>query len=286
MGLVYDIKYRTIEDKDKSKLTIWDSSKIMAKFEVRRGLSGTWSKVTLVFAGFILFGFLSVMNLIIFLPADEFWDGVQSNVSFLVTPMDGPGGLILIHVAVVASGIIASDLKDRAIDLYLTKMNFKAYYISKIIAAMSLTVISMPLAGLIYLIVAFYKRWPSINEYGMAFELLAKTILAVFLITLFFSVLILVFSSLTSNSINAGIMFFVFLLVARVIFVTVLYKATDINIFYTMSPLNSIDIIRRMILAPGNKSDKFGTFAVIFYVIYMISGLVFVYWRLRKETRG
>lgn len=284
-GKVYDAKYRVIDEKSITKLSFFKSSMIMTKFEIRRGLSGSWSKVALVLAGFILFGFLATINLLLSLPETKFWDGVTANLFFMLKIVDGPGAIIIIHVAIVGGGLIATDIKNRAVDLYFTKITLKEYFVSKISAAFGLTIIGMPIASVIYFIVVFYKRWPPVDEYGIALEVFGKLLLFVTIEVLFIAIFILFFSAYSNSAVNAGIIFFVYVLVSRVIFQSILYRATDLDIFYTLAPLNALDIIGRAILAPDNKSEQFLELSIFSVILYTVISLVAVYRKIWKVSK-
>ena len=284
-GKVYDAKYRVIDDKSIKKLSFLESRMIMTKFEIKRGMSGSWSKVALVLAGFILFGFLATINIILSLPEAEFWDGVTANLFFMLKIVDGPGAIIIIHVAIVGGGLIATDIKHRAVDLYFTKITLKEYFVSKISASFGLTIIGMPIASIIYFIVVFYKRWPPVDEYGIAMDVFGKLLLFVIIEALFIAIFILFFSAYSNSAVNAGIIFFVYVLVSRVIFQSILYRATDFDIFYTLAPLNSLDIIGRAILAPDNKSEQFLELSIFSVILYTVISLVAVYYKIWKESK-
>lgn len=313
---VYDARYRKIEENSVKPPSTKDAALTMSVFEIRRGLSGTWPKVPLVLAGFIVFGFL--VSLTSFLGADPkvFWLGqsqasdittqqqqpnqgppisVLANISFMLVPIDGPGAIILIHIAVISAGLIAGDLKDRAIDLYYSKISLNAYFISKLVASIVLTFIGMPLFTLIYFIIALYKRWPDINlmdwlqgnfgEYELAFEVFWKMMAFMALELIFLSVIILVFSAFTTNSVNSGIMFIVFTFVTRVFFEVILYQATNIDLFYVLSPLTALNILRLQLFGPNELTGQFLNAAIFSYMLYVIGGLALIYFKLRREQQ-
>lgn len=299
---VYEARYRKISE-DSVRVNPVDASWSMALFEIRRGLSGTWPKVVLVFGGFILFGFLVSLGSILLNPQEEFWlgeydlpEGVEQrppnmidNISLLLTPIRGPGAIMIIQIAVISAGLISGDLRDRAIDLYFSKIRMQEYLASKIIASMALTFIGMPLFAVIYVVIAMYKRWPftadSIDEIPLIGEVFWKTFLLVAVTVLFLSVLILVFSAYTTNPVNSGVLFLVFSLVSQVIFEGILFTATDIDLFYALSPLNALDTVRREIMRPDAISEQFFELSVVSMIGYFILSLALVYFKLRREQR-
>ncbi|MHA2504345.1 MAG: hypothetical protein ACXAE3_15935 [Candidatus Kariarchaeaceae archaeon] len=290
---VYEARYRKIE-KEVVPPSALDAARTMSSFEIKRGLRGTWPKVPLVLAGFIVFGFVVQMNQFLGLDAETFWLGseeisftIKESISLMLTPVDGPGAIMIIHIAVISAGLISGDLRDRAIDLYFSKIKLRTYFFSKLWASFILTFIGLPLFSLIYYIIAFYKRVTIIEDYGLEFSVMAevfwKMSVTIVLVTFFLSTLVLVFSAYTSNPVNAGVMFLVFTLVSRVIFEAILYEATQIDFFYALSPMSSLDVIRRYILSPDEISDQFAELSVLTYLLYMGISLFLIYIKLRRE---
>lgn len=293
---VYDARYRIMEETPKPPKPT-NAALTMSNFEIRRGLRGTWPKVPLILAGFIVFGFLVQMDDFISTSSGKlFWfgedtdeqgvptnPGILGSIGFMLRPIDGPGAIIIIHVAVVAAGLIAGDLQDRAIDLYFSKINLLSYFLSKIIAAAALTLIGMPLFTIIYFVIAIYKRWPEVAEFEYIFEVFYKLMAVVTLEVLFFGMLILVFSAYTTNPVNSGVLFVVFTLVSRVIFEAILYNATNVEAFFVASPLTALDVIRRAIIAPDEISDQFLEQSIVSYIIYTVGSGILVYYKLWRE---
>ncbi|MHA2253137.1 MAG: hypothetical protein ACXAD7_22435 [Candidatus Kariarchaeaceae archaeon] len=296
---VYEARYRKIESEERKTQSSLVAAVTMSKFEVRRSLTGVWPKVPLIIGGFILFGFFILMDdTFLAKPAEGFWRSneplefsVQGNASALLAPIDGPGSLIIIQIAVVSSGLIAGDLRDRAIELYFSKIRLREYFISKFSASFVLTFIGMPLFTIIYYIIAFYKRWPGLVEYSLAGEVLLRIVAFMIIEIILLSSMILAFSALTRNPVNGGILFIVFILGSRVFFETILYRATNLDIFYTLSPTNSLNIIRRNITGPEEilfdvtLSDNLLYLSILSYLIYLILSLLITYYVLYRETR-
>ena len=152
---------------------------------------------------------------------------------------------------------------------------------------MVLTFVGMPLFTFIFFVISFYKRFGLIDNYGSEFkamgEVFLRMSLAIIVLVLFLSVLILVFSAFTSNPVNAGVGFLVFTLVTRVFFEGILYSATNIDLFYTLSPLTALDVINRAILVPDDISKQFLNNSILSYFIYLFLGLGLVWFKLKKE---
>ncbi len=210
--------------------------------------------------------------------------GIRISLSSMLMPMDGPGAIIILHIAVVSAGLISGDLKDRAIELYFSKISILSYFLSKLIASFFLTLIGLPLFAIFYYLIAIYKRLTLIEdlttELSSIFEISWKLLLTVFVVVLFLSILILVFSAFTSNAVNAGVSFVVFTLVSRVFFEAILFDATNIDLFYALSPINAIDVIRRAILEPDDVSDQFLSLSIITTFMYTILSVTLILLKL------
>ena len=293
---VYDIRYRSLNT-PLSPPNSLNAAYTMSIFEIKRGLRGTWPKVPLILAGFIVFGFLIQMNSFLSEDAVTFWIGnieengppigIRISLSSMLMTMDGPGAIIILHIAVVSAGLISGDLKDRAIELYFSKISILSYFLSKLIASFFLTLIGLPLFAIFYYLIAIYKRLALIEdlttELSSIFEISWKLLLTVFVVVLFLSILILVFSAFTSNAVNAGVSFVVFTLVSRVFFEAILFDATNIDLFYALSPINAIDVIRRAILEPDDVSDQFLSLSIITTFMYTILSVTLILLKLYRE---
>ena len=121
------------------------------------------------------------------------------------------------------------------------------------------------------------------TELSSIFEISWKLLLTVFVVVLFLSILILVFSAFTSNAVNAGVSFVVFTLVSRVFFEAILFDATNIDLFYALSPINAIDVIRRAILEPDDVSDQFLSLSIITTFMYTILSVTLILFKLYRE---
>lgn len=280
---IYESQYRKLDKKPKHPPFFWKASRIMSSFEIRRGLFGNWAKVPIILAGFIIFGFMVFLDQIVGANKVNFWNSVQSNISRLLAPIDGPGGLISLQVAIVSGGLIASDLKDRAIDLYFSKIRLREYFAAKFWASCALAFIGLPLFTLIYFVVAFYKRWPALAEYSTAFAVLEKTIFFIVIEVSFFAMLVLLFSAYSSSSVNSGLSFFIFLLVTRVLFETILYRATNLEILFALSPLTALNEISKDIFLTNPHLQVNIVWDIVSYLFYFIISFVLILLKLKKE---
>lgn len=244
---VYESKYRPLK-KARSKESLKNDIWVMTVFEIRRSLSGRWSKVPLIFAGFFLFIALTSLGQLLLLPEKEFLQSLEFFSAFFLTPAEGPGSLIWLHVAIINSGLIATDLGDNTFTLYMTKMRLKTYFLSKVIASMILTIIGLPLVSIAYFIVAIYKRglpifpfnWDLMIDYLV---ILGKLVVFAIFVVFLYSSLILLFSAYTKRSINAGVIFIVFLIASVVIADGILYETTQVEMFRLFSPLTAMYIV-------------------------------------------
>ena len=75
----------------------------------------------------------------------------------------------------------------------------------------------------------------------------------------------------------------VFTLVSRVFFEAILFDATNIDLFYALSPINAIDVIRRAILEPDDVSDQFLSLSIITTFMYTILSVTLILFKLYRE---
>lgn len=245
---VYESRYRPLTKRTRDPPKFWEAVRVMVMFEIRKGLEGRWAKVPLIFAGFFLFFSLTSLTGMLTLPEKDFVNNVEFFSSFFLTPREGPGSLIWLHVAIINSGLIASDLSDNTFTLYMTKMRLRVYFLSKFIASVILTLIGLPLVGLSYFFIAIYKRglpifpfnWDLMGQYAI---ILGKLLLFIAFEVIFYASVILLFSAYTKKAINAGVLFIVYLIASSVIFEGILVDATQVEWFKLLSPLSAMLIV-------------------------------------------
>lgn len=244
---VYESRYRPLKQKGREE-SLKNNILVMTVFEVRRSLSGRWSKVPLIFAGFFLFIALTSLGPALLLPEDRFLDNLEFFSAFFLSPAEGPGSLIWLHVAIINSGLIASDLGDNTFTLYMTKMKLRTYFLAKTFASFILTILGLPLVSIIYFFVSIYKRglpifpfnWNLLWAYTI---ILGKLILFTIFVVFLYSSIILLFSAYTKRSVNAGVIFIVFLIASVVIVDGILYDTTQVEWFRLLSPLIAMFIV-------------------------------------------
>ncbi len=244
---VYESRYRPLKQL-KNKESMKTDILVMTKFEIRRSLSGKWSKIPLIFAGFFLFISLTSLGQLLLMPEDQFLNNLEFFSAFFLTPAEGPGSLIWLHVAIINSGLVATDLGDNTFTLYMTKMRLRTYFVSKVIASMILTVLGLPLVAISYFIVAIYKRGLPIFpfDWGLMYDyliILGKLVSFALFVVFLYSSLILLFSAYTKRSVNAGVIFIVFMIASVVIVDGILYETTQVEWFRLLSPLIAMYIV-------------------------------------------
>ena len=297
---VYESRYRPLRE-EKVERAFMDNAKIMTRFEIGKSISGKWSKIPLIFAAFFLFIALTSLPALLIVPEDDFVTNLEFFSSFFLTPREGPGSLIWLHVAIINSGLIATDLGDNTFNLYLTKMKLKTYFISKVIASIVLTFLGLPLVAFAYFIVAIYKRGLPIfpfnwNLIGQYFVILSKLVLFTIFIVFLYSSVILLFSAYTKKSINAGVLFIVYLIASSVIFDGILYDTTGFEPFRLLSPLTSMYIVftnffTREVISTGQfptlekESPDLVPYAVGMVILYALLSLFLTYKRLQFLRR-
>ncbi len=290
-SIIFDNRYRPLKPEDKSKDSTQQDLKTITRFEISKGFSGRWAKVPLILAGFFLFISITALTALLILPESSYLNNLEYFSAFFLTPTAGPGSLISIQVAVVCSGLIASDLKDKTLPIYMTKVNMKDYFISKFSASLVLSYIGLPFFSLVYFVIVIYKRgFPNIFvdiptwiydwfmgvlglqtyraiPYGVLLLgdyllILSKIIAFSILLILVYSSIILFLSSSTERAINAGVLFIVFIIASNIIFEEILYETTNIEFFQYFSPVTSLRNVYRKIfvvnLATGTSFGGFG----------------------------
>ncbi len=254
----------------------------MILFGVKRAWSNNWVKVCLIL-GWIPAIFFIVLSVAM---SGTIQEGFQNPGSFYTNYFSFQLLLIILFTAVAGSSLISEDIKNKSITLYYSSPLKKIDYI---LGKLGIIVALLSLITVVPSTVMYWSLTLTLDsEIQSTLWVWGSCILSSFVLTAFFSILILFLSSLTGNNKYAGASFFGLILGSDAV-AAILYVSSEIKWAVLISLLKDAQHIIGIIfrLQPQEIGAMEGEIIPWYYSFGIIVGLTillggFTYLKLRK----
>jgi len=269
---------------DFQKYRPWDGTRsnmarrvlALVKKEAVLALKSKWLIALIVLTYF--FGVVAKMISIVFTPAkfeaEFFWEFYK----------DGQLWFILVS-AVVGSGLIADDLRNKSIVLYFSRLPKSTYVAGKFGVAASVLSIVVLLPGILLFFMALLSSSESWNQLFNHMWILGAIIIMSLLIILLLSSVSLAISTLTSDKRYAGAGIFIIFLLSDIV-AGVLNEILNSDRLVMVSVWDNIGIVGRHLfgIKVYYNFPWYESLLVLVAVIACSAGII--YWKIfRKEVR-